>query len=133
MEERRIFEQAPYRFTEEELKQLSQELARATNEYSELKNHKATLMADLTSQLKSIAGRMMELALRISTGEEMRPVECLIVLDTPKPGMKQYIRIDNNEPLRSEPMSEQEQQQSFAFPEGQEPPKPPEDPENNPA
>lgn len=132
MEERRLFEQAPYKFTREELEQLSQEHARAQIEYAELKNHRSNVVADLGNQLKLLQTRISELATRIHSGEELRPVECIVMLDTPKPGLKQILRLDNNEPLRTEPMSEAEQQQSFAFPEGQDskPPEEQDDPES---
>lgn len=113
--EKRLYESVKYIFSHSEIHDLGEALAREAQTVFDLKERKASINADLVAQIKSANGRVSELTNRINNGYELREVECLAMMETPRPGMKRIIRIDTNEALRDEPMSQAEMQGSFGF------------------
>lgn len=115
MSERRIFEAIKYTFSGEELRELGEVLARETQGVFDLEKRKTARAAEISAEIKRATGRCAELAGKINNGYELREVECLALLETPRPGMKRVIRIDTNELVREEPMTLLEMQSSFGF------------------
>jgi hypothetical protein len=117
-ESKRVFKDGQYNFTPNELRELGKELAAEAENVYQLRATKITVIADLGAQIKAAEKRVADLAGKITCGYEARPIECLIVMDMPRPGRKSFVRFDSQEVLLEEPMTEEELQQSFAFTEG---------------
>ena len=115
----RLYEAIKYSFTEGEIRELGESLAHETQLLLDLKGKKAAVDAELNASMKSAGQRIAELSEKITAGFELREVECLVMLETPRPGLKRIIRIDTNEVVRDEPMTLAEMQGSFGFSEGE--------------
>ena len=119
--ERRLYEAIKYTFGPEEIRELGESLAREAQNVFDLRGEKANTMATYTASIKSAEKRVGDLTTKINNGFEMREVECLAMLETPRPGMKRIIRLDTNETVREEAMTVAEMQQGFGFGEDREP------------
>lgn len=115
--EKRDFEHIKYTFTQDEIRQLGEGLAREAQSVIDLKVQKTSVTATFTGQIKTAEKRVADLTTRINNGYELREVECLILMETPRPGLKRIIRMDTNETVREEAMTMQEMQSNFGFPE----------------
>lgn len=118
MGERRQYESLKYPFNADELRELGEELARVTQIIIDLEDSKSTSNAKINAEIKTANAQRAELAQKINNQYELRAVEVLVLMDTPRPGMKRLIRADNTEFVRDEAMSLQEMQSSFGFAEG---------------
>jgi len=108
-----ITELVKYHFTKDELEQIADEQAQQELAYSEVERTKAATTADFNAQLKALRKRLHELAMKRSSGFEMRDMNCSIYLNQPRNGQKQIIRPDTGEVLRTEAMTELERQQNL--------------------
>jgi len=116
--ERRLYEAVKYTFSADEIRELGEALAREAQTVFDLRDRKSSTVAELTAQIKQANGRVAELTNRINNGYELREVECMVMMETPRPGMKRIIRVDDNSVVRDEPMTASEMQGSFGFSEG---------------
>lgn len=105
-----------YPFDASDMRRLGAELAHATREAIRIESDKAVAMSGFKAQKQETEARCAELALKIENGYEMRDMECLVYFSTPRPGYKQIVRMDNNEVVREEPMTADEMQAAFDFP-----------------
>jgi hypothetical protein len=124
MSDRRTFEALKYSFKPEELRELGEALARETGNAGTLEDQKKAATAELSAQIKQARRRCDDLAGKINNGYELREVECMSMLETPRPGMKRVIRLDTNETVRDERMTAAEMQVSFGFREDDDVPPP---------
>ena len=115
-EPRRSFESVPYPFNAAEIRQLGVDLARATREAIEIESKKAVAMADFTAAKKEAAAKLASLSLKIENGYEMREMECIVHFGAPRPGRKEIYRADNGDLVREDPMTPEEMQAAFEFP-----------------
>lgn len=115
MSDKRLFESIRYAFAATEIKELGEALAREAQVVFDLEKKKSELASELNAEIKSANGRVSELAKKINNGYELREVECMALMETPRPGMKRIIRIDTNETIREEAMTKEEMQRSFGF------------------
>jgi hypothetical protein len=113
--DRRLYESVKYTFSGDEIRELGEALAREAQNVFDLRERKSSVTAELAGAIKLANGRVAELTNRINNGYELREVECMLMMETPRPGMKRIIRVDTNEPLRDEPMTAAEMQGSFGF------------------
>lgn len=113
--EKRLYEPVKYTFTQDEIRELGEALAREEQTAFELAEHKAATVAEFMASLKAVNGRVADLVKKINNGYELREVECMVMMETPRPGMKRVIRMDTTEPIRDEPMTVAEMQSSFGF------------------
>lgn len=113
--EHRLYEPIKYAFSGEEIRALGEALARENQTIYDLREQKASAVASLTASIKAANKRAADLTAKINNGYELREVEVLAMLETPRPGLKTIVRIDNNEEIRVEPMTLQEMQGSFGF------------------
>jgi len=113
--EHRLFESIKYAFSPTEIRELGEALAREAQTVFDLRDKKATTMAALAASIKAANSRVADLTTKINNGFELREVECMALLETPRPGLKRIIRIDNNETIREEPMTLAEMQGNFGF------------------
>ncbi|HEY1242218.1 MAG TPA: hypothetical protein VGF16_16755 [Bryobacteraceae bacterium] len=113
--EKRTFEDVRYDFDETELLALGQELARVNQAQADLEREKKDASADFGARIKAVDARRSRLARKINEGFELRPVECVELLDAPRPGVKSIARSDTGQVIRTEAMTEEEQQRSLPF------------------
>jgi len=114
-----MYEAIKYTFDENEIRKLGEALARDTQVVFDLRERKASEAATLSAAIKTAEQRVGDLTTKINSGFEMREVECMVLMEIPRPGMKRIIRIDTNEQVRDEPMTMQEMQGNFGFAEGE--------------
>jgi hypothetical protein len=117
MEKQRIYREGRYDFTQQEIRELGRDMAREAQAVYDARAEKIATVAQLAAQIKAAEKRVADLAEKINTGYELRPIECIEVMDSPRPGRKSILRIDNQELLEELQMTEAELQGSFAFPE----------------
>jgi len=115
MSEKRLYEAIKYTFGPNEIRTLGESLAREAQNVFDLRAQKASTVAELSASIKSAESRVGDLTQKINNGYEMREVECLALMETPRPGMKRIIRVDTNEMVREEAMTMNEMQQGFGF------------------
>lgn len=120
MSERRTYEPVRYEFTEDEKRELGEQLARENQRLFAIRTDKTAKLAEFASAIKATDKRIAELSEKLNLGFELRDVECMAILDDPRPGMKSLIRLDTNKVLRIEAMTLNEMQSSFGFAEGDE-------------
>ena len=109
----RYTEYLKYEFSDAEITDAAKELARAAQQRASLEQRKkevdSQLKADIEAQ-NSIVGRLSSY---INTGYEYRDIECRIELDTPEPGKKRIVRVDNGEEVKVVPMTDADKQTSL--------------------
>lgn len=121
MSDRRTYKSIRYPFTGDEIRDLGASLAREHQTVLDLLERQKAVAAEFAASIKAAKGRETELTVKINNGYEMREVECLVLFDTPRPGMKRLVRMDNpDEQVADEAMTLAEMQGSF----GWEPPDP---------
>ena len=118
MQEQRLYEQTKYLFTDPEIQAMGELLARENQNLLDLREQKSSAVAAITAQIKEAGLRAVDLATKINNRYEMREIEVVPLMDTPRPGMKALVPIDNPDPdkvIRYEPMTAAEKQESFGF------------------
>lgn len=115
-EPKRAIESVRYPFDATELRQLGADLAHRTREAIRIENDKKVATSSFTAAKKEVEAQCAELSLKIENGYEMRDAECMVYFSTPRPGFKTIVRADNNEVVREEPMTAEEMQAAFEFP-----------------
>lgn len=113
--ETRLYESIEHKLSREEISILGEELAALNQMVFELEAEKKTKLADFTARLKEFMQQIQIISGKISTGIDSEQVEIMVLLDTPRPGRKSFLRVDTNEVLRTEDMTPQERQHSFGF------------------
>jgi hypothetical protein len=82
---------AKHEFTQEELLELSRSLGRTCSEISTLESEKSAVAKDFAFRIETKEITRDSLVGKVTSGYEMRPTECLVVLD-PKNRSKDYFR-----------------------------------------
>src|SRR5262252_1079485 len=118
IEGKRVIENCKVKLTERDRVTMGEDLARHTQELIRIEVDKKTAGASFKSLEEAEKAAMRELSLSISQGYVMRDLECVVYLGSPGPGMKQIIRPDTGEEVRTVPMTKEELQQTFNFGEG---------------
>lgn len=97
-------------FTDKETLELARKLAEANAELAQAEDEKKSITSQLKAKADGIQARVSEVAGKINTGYEYRATPCLVEYHTPKPGMKRLTRLDINEVVTEEDMTEAEKQ-----------------------
>lgn len=105
-----IKEEVRVKLYQSDVGRLGKELAEVTQERNQLEARRGELQSTLASQIKAFNVKINELSSKINQGYEMREVECIWLMDTPRTGLKTLVRKDNNEELRSETMTQADAQ-----------------------
>ena len=121
MEENRVYEPVERELSRDEILTLAEDLALQNRLLIELKANQSTKNAEFAALRKETEQRISELSQKVHDKITLENVEVLILLDTPRAGMKSILRADNNQILRVEPMSPREKQGTFGFEAGQDP------------
>jgi hypothetical protein len=115
MKEERTYESVKRYFTEAEIAEMHEALVVRVGEVKELRGEKKQVDSTLGASIKTAEKGVFDLQEKLATGYEVMDVEVIAIMDEPSPGQKKIIRTDNNEVLRTEPMTSREKQQSFGF------------------
>lgn len=83
-------------FTEEEIKEFSQDMARKIGELEHERLHKKDVVKAIDSEIASLETDINKLARNVKDGYEYRNVECERVFDYDG-GFKTMVRLDTNE------------------------------------
>jgi hypothetical protein len=106
----RVIEECRYEFTTAELNDLGARLAQAAQRRFDVKREKDSATAHFGAALKTADDVVADLAHKRNNGYEMRPTECILRFDSPRPGLKEFVRTDNGEVARTEAMGPDDQQ-----------------------
>src|SRR6185295_4616706 len=82
---------AKHTFSQDELVDLSRELGRTCNDINTLESEKSAVTKDFGSRIETKEIRRDSLVDKVTSGYEMRPTECIVVLD-PANRSKDYFR-----------------------------------------
>ncbi len=104
--------------TPEEMRSLADELNRKIREGAQLKDARATAMANFAAQMKAIVEEIGTLSDRYTAGVDEERVEVITLLDEPERGMKSILRVDTNKIIRTEAMTAQDRQGILGFQDG---------------
>ena len=109
------YESLECRFTDEELHALGFELGRANQAVYDLRNEKKSAMQSMETSIKAAERHAANLTMKINQKFELREIEVVWAMDTPRPGQKTLVRTDTGEDVRTEAMTPAEMQGSFSF------------------
>ena len=82
---------AKHEFSQDELLELSRSLGRTCTEISKLESEKSAVTKDFSFRIETKEIQRDSLVGKVTSGYEMRPTECVVVLD-PKNRSKDYFR-----------------------------------------
>lgn len=97
MRNEKISQHLKYEFSEDEIRTLSYDLARATRELRALNEQKKEVMADFTGKIKAKEGATDRISEQVANGYEFRMVPCEVEFDDPATGKKRITRTDTGE------------------------------------
>lgn len=83
-----------YEFDSSELIELSRELANKTQEMRQLEEQRKSVVSEYTSKTNIAREQVLLLSDKVSSGYEIRDVECLVTFHEPTEGLKTIIRND---------------------------------------
>lgn len=86
---------AKHTFTQDELLDLSRTLGRTCSQITVLEQEKSAISKDFASRIETKEIERDSLVTKVTSGYEMRPTECVVVLD-PKNKSKDYFRCDGD-------------------------------------
>lgn len=101
------------KLTAEELQAKGQEMALAVLKYDEYEAEKKEIAKDLGDKMKELHGKLSAMAKVTRRRTDIRPVECIVHLDTPEVGTKRIVRGDTEEVLKEMPMTPDERQREL--------------------
>jgi hypothetical protein len=101
-----------YSFNGNELKDLSDNLARAVTDRARKEDEKKAAVTSMNADIEAETTKINALAEKIQNGWEMRYIDCYVEKDY-KAKKVSYTRIDNNEIVKTRPMSPEEFQMSL--------------------
>lgn len=98
------------KFTQEELNEKADELAKKNVELESLENRKKSVVAQCGANIAECAARIMVLSNAITNKGEDRYVDCVWQLNVPTAGRKSMFKKDNGEFVRETAMDESDYQ-----------------------
>ena len=104
-----------YEFTEKELKDLARELARENTAMAESEEEKKSVVASFTERIADAKMKISKLSRYINNGYDYRNIECAVVMNSPRAGVKEVVRIDTGEIVKTINMTDTEKQESLPF------------------
>lgn len=97
-------------FTHDELLEQAKLLAEANRQKQRLEDDKKNIVAEYTSRIASKTLDVAVFSEKVTNGYEHRDVECRVVYDVPKAGMKTIYRNDTGEKVDERQMNDEERQ-----------------------
>lgn len=102
-------------FTHDELVEQAKRLAEANRQKQRLEDDKKNVVAEYTSRIATQTLEVAVLSEKVTNGYEHRDVECRVVYDEPKAGMKTIYRNDTGEKVDERQMNDEERQLKLAL------------------
>jgi hypothetical protein len=115
-------------FTSPEILEISKRLAEKNGAVATLEDEKKRATKDYAARIATVENEVSDLARKVTNGYEFRDIDCRVVFDTPKPGMKTVTRLDTNEQVGVEEMTFPEKQMTIPAVDEASPEKPAEEP-----
>lgn len=97
--------QAPHHFSVQETLKLKDELLAAIRNEVQIEAELASVKAEFKSRTEKATLEKDSILRKLTDGFDMRPTKAVILYHSPEHGRKQYVREDNLEVIREEPMS----------------------------
>jgi hypothetical protein len=110
MQAKRIELELPCELTDEELHSRARMISETIGQIDDVQAARTEQMKKFKEHLTGLVEMQRKLARIIKTGIEPRMVYCAVLFHTPCEGHKRIIRTDTGEPVREEPMTDQEKQ-----------------------
>jgi hypothetical protein len=111
----KVSESCRVELTPEELIAAGRELAAAQTEVRQLEDDFKGVRDEWKARISAVEARITACANRIGRGYDLRPVECLVVFDEPKAGMKSCFRSDTSERVWVRDMTDADRQLIIDF------------------
>jgi len=102
-----------YKFSDEEISEMSKDLAYKSKELEQLESAKKSLTAEFNSKIQSAKTEISRLANNINNGFDFREIECEVIYDEPTEGLKTIKRLDTNQVISIEKMTPDEMQRDI--------------------
>lgn len=96
-----------YDFTAVEINELSLELANTTQQITQKKDEKKSVVSQFKSKIDELESKTGALSNKVASGYEIREVECEVKYHKPEQGKKTIIRKDNNQKIIEKMTSEE--------------------------
>ena len=104
-----------YTFSNTELLEIGKRLAEGARRLGELDKEKKRITSDYTARMNAVESEVNILSAAISSGYDIRPIECHVQLHLPKAGEKTIVRLDTFETVGVEQMTGDEMQTMLKF------------------
>lgn len=95
----------PVPLTEAELLDFGQQLARACSDHERAESQRKLTAAQLKGDVDAKAAMVERLTSIVSSKEEVRKVDCLWLMNNPKPGQKSLVRLDTHASIEQRDMT----------------------------
>lgn len=102
----------PFPLSEESKAAVATELASAIQEIESLDGEKKSVVAEYNGRVKVVQQRIHTLSYKVTSGEEMRSVDCELKLNYTKL-IATLVRLDTQEVVNDRPMTDEERQMTF--------------------
>lgn len=100
---------APYYFSKDELVELSRRLAAAESRKKEVQRKELKMKASIKSEKEEIEEEIENLAQKVTSGQENRAYECVVVHDFEEK-VKRYVREEDEAVLDTRPLTTEDWQ-----------------------
>ncbi|MDD5006631.1 MAG: hypothetical protein PHS33_09060 [Candidatus Omnitrophica bacterium] len=104
-----------YEFTNDEKLTMGMEMANLDREIKLLQEEKKSANSNFQSRIDEKESRRTRLSNCVADGCEFRDIDCEVKYNSPKDGVKQVVRKDNNEVVEEIPMTAEEMQEEMEF------------------
>ncbi len=108
--DKKIELQLRHTFSDKETLALARKLAEANNDLAQGEEEKKSVTSQLKAKIDGIQARVSETSGKITCGYEYRATPCLVEYHKPKNGQKTLTRLDINEIIAVEDMTDAEKQ-----------------------
>lgn len=109
----KIREYLKYTFSEPELKELAQRIARGIQQKKSKEDEKKAVMAQFKSVIDALTSEIGDDSQRLTNGYEMRNTECEMIWHSPSQGFCCMYRVDTGELVRQRRMNSEETQENL--------------------
>jgi len=110
MEQEKIYRSLPVKFTADQVSQFSDDLAEGVAKLVAIEDEKKQVASDYKSRIEALQAEVKRLARYVTQKQEFQQVECRMMLDHPKHGVKTLIRTDTGEIAAEETMTPADRQ-----------------------
>ncbi len=110
MTNKKQVEYLQYKFSDAEIRVLSQDAGRIDQEMKTLENRMDQIKKSLAGEIAEKKTELSKLMAKLAGGFEYRNVDCEIQLDTPKQGQASIVRLDTDEVIKVRRMTDEELQ-----------------------